>query len=48
VEKAEGNRPLGKPERRWAGNLKCVLKRWDRKMWTVLMSIRTGTGGRLL
>jgi hypothetical protein len=39
VEKPEGNRPLGRPRRRWVDNIKMdvVKKRWDDVDWIGLV-----------
>jgi hypothetical protein len=29
VERPEGRRQLGRSRRRWEGNLKMILKKWD-------------------
>jgi hypothetical protein len=46
--KPEGNRPLGRPRRRWWIILGCILERWDGVMWTGLVWLRIETGGELL
>jgi hypothetical protein len=43
VAKPEGKRPLGRPRRRWVGNIKM-----DGVVWTGLMWLSIGTSGRLL
>jgi hypothetical protein len=43
--KPEGNRPLGRPRRRWVDNIRME---WDGVMWTRLVWLRIGTGGELL
>jgi hypothetical protein len=48
VGKPEGKRPLGRPRRRWVGNFRIVLERWDGVMWTGLVWLRIGTGGEIL
>jgi hypothetical protein len=50
VGKPDGKMPLGRPRRRWVDNTRMDLglKRWDVVMWTGLMWIRIGTGGKLL
>jgi hypothetical protein len=40
VAKPKGKRPLGRPRRRWAENIKII---WIRLIW-----LRTGTSGGLL
>jgi hypothetical protein len=48
VGKPEGKRPLGRPRRRWGIILRCISRRWDVGIWTVLGWSRIGTGsGRL-
>ena len=42
VGKPEGNRPLGRPRRRWEDNNKM---KWDVGAWTVSSWLRIGTGG---
>jgi hypothetical protein len=44
----EGRRPLGRPRRRWVGNIKMDLReiRWDG--WIRLMWLMIGTSGGLL
>jgi hypothetical protein len=44
VGKPEGKRPLGRPRRRW---VEWILERWDGVMWTGLVWLRIGTGGKL-
>jgi len=29
VERLDGNRPLGRPTRRWEGNIRIIFKKWD-------------------
>jgi hypothetical protein len=29
VGKPEGKRPLGRPRRRWEGNIKRIFRKWD-------------------
>jgi hypothetical protein len=41
--KTEGNRPLGRPRRRWEDNVKV-----DGVVWTILFWFRIGTSGGLL
>jgi len=41
VRKLEGRRPLGRPRRRWVGN----IRRWDVGIWTGLGWSRIETGG---
>jgi len=46
VEKPEGNRPLGRPRRRWENNVKMDLHEvgWGVGTWTGLIWLRIGTG----
>jgi hypothetical protein len=37
----------GRPRRRWEDNIK-IFKKWDGRVWTVLIWLRIGTGGGLL
>jgi hypothetical protein len=48
VGKPEGKRPLGRPRRRWIGNIKMGLLEigWSIMDWMVWL--RIGTGGQLL
>jgi hypothetical protein len=47
VGKPEGRRPLGRPRRRWADNIKMDL--WEGGgAWTGSIWLRIGTGGGLL
>jgi hypothetical protein len=49
VGKPEGKRPLGRPRHRRVDNiLGWILERWDGMMWTGLVWLRIGTGGKLL
>ena len=43
VGKPEGNRPLGRPRRRWVDNIRMDL--WDVGIWTGLSWPRIETGG---
>jgi hypothetical protein len=45
VGKPEGKRPLGRPRRRWADNIKMDLVALG---WGGLVWLRLGTGGELL
>jgi hypothetical protein len=45
VGKLEGNRPLGKPRRRWEYNIKMDLQEGDVGVWTGSSWLRIGTGG---
>jgi hypothetical protein len=48
VGKPEGKRPLGRPRRRWIGNIKMDLLEMGLMLWTGLVWLRIGTGGELL
>jgi hypothetical protein len=50
VGKPKGNRPLGRPRRRWADNIKMNLREigWDGLVWIGLICLRIGTSGGLL
>jgi hypothetical protein len=48
VEKPKGKRPLGRPGRRWEGNIKMIFRKWDVGVWTGLGWLRTETGGEQL
>jgi hypothetical protein len=45
VGKPEGKRPLGRPRRRWADNIKMYLREigWDGMVWNGLLWLRIGT-----
>ena len=43
--KREGNRPLGRPRRRWVDNIGMDLQEVDVGIWTGLGWPRIGTGG---
>jgi hypothetical protein len=43
VGKPEGQRPLGRPRRRWEDNIKLDLQ--EMGAWTELIWLRIGTGG---
>jgi len=45
VGKPEGNRPLGRPRRRWEYNFKMDFRKWVVGVWTGLGWLRIGTGG---
>jgi hypothetical protein len=47
VMKPEGKRPLGRPKRRWEGNIKWIFKKWN-GAWSGLILFRIGTGCELL
>jgi hypothetical protein len=46
--KPDGKRPLGRPRRRWADNIRMDLGEVGWVMWTGLFWLRIGTGGELL
>jgi hypothetical protein len=46
--KPEGKRPLGKSRHRWRENNKMDLRKLGWFVWTGLIWLRIGTGGRLL
>jgi hypothetical protein len=50
VGKPEGKRPLGRPRRRWADDIKMDLREigWDGMVWTGSNWLRIGTSGGLL
>jgi hypothetical protein len=51
VGKPEGNRPLGRPRRRWEDGIRMDLTLLGRLAWGVWIGfdwLRTGTGGGLL
>jgi hypothetical protein len=50
VGKPEGKKPLGRPRRRWVGNIKTDLREigWDGVVWTGSNWLRIGTSGGLL
>lgn len=43
-----GRRPLEDPDRDMMIILRCILKKWDGRMWTELIWLKTGTRGWLL
>jgi hypothetical protein len=45
VGKSEGKRPLGRPRRRWADNVRMDFKKWDVGVRTGLGWLRVGIGG---
>jgi hypothetical protein len=47
VGRPEGTRPLGRPRRRWEGNIKMNFKKWDGVPWTALIWLKIGTDGVL-
>jgi hypothetical protein len=48
VGKPEGKRPLGRPRCRWVDNIRMDLGEVGWGMWTGLVWLRIGTGGKLL
>jgi hypothetical protein len=48
VGKPEGNRPLGKPRRRWEDGIRMDLRGIGLGVWIGFDCLRTGTGGGLL
>jgi hypothetical protein len=60
VGKPDGKRQLGRPRRRWKGNMKMdlqedekiilgwIFKKWDVGAWIGSIWLRIGTGGRHL
>jgi hypothetical protein len=48
VKKPDVKRPLGILKRRWKDNIKIVIRRIGREVWTELVWLRVGTGGGLL
>jgi hypothetical protein len=48
IARPEGKKPLGRPRRRWENNIKKDLKDVEWGVWTGLIWLRTGSGGRLL
>jgi hypothetical protein len=48
VRKSKEKRPLGRPRRRWVDNIRMDLVDMGWIMWTGLVWLRTGTGGKLL
>jgi hypothetical protein len=46
--KSDGKRSVGRPSRRWEDNIKMDLQEIEWGVWTELISLRTGTSGRLL
>ena len=45
VGKPEGNRPLGRPRRKWEDNIKVDVLEVGRGAWTGSICLRIGTGG---
>jgi hypothetical protein len=48
VGKHEGNRPLGRPTRRWEDNIMMKLQEVGWGTWTGLIWLRIGAGARHL
>jgi hypothetical protein len=48
VGRPEGRRPLGRPRRRWAENIKMDLREIGFGMWIGFIGLRIRTGGGLL
>jgi len=48
VGRPEGKRTLGRPGRRWEGNIKIDLQKVELEDWTALIWFKIGTGGGLL
>ena len=46
--KSEGNRPLGRPKPRLGHSAKMDFQEVEREVWTGLIWLMRGTGGRLL
>jgi hypothetical protein len=40
VGKPEGNRPLGRPKRRWGIILNWIFEKWDVGAWTGMILLR--------
>jgi hypothetical protein len=40
-----GNRPLGRPRRRWEDILRWIFRKWDVGVWTESGWFRIGAGG---
>ena len=45
IGKPEGDRPLGRPRRRWKDNIKKDLQEVGCGVWTGWIWLRIGTGG---
>jgi hypothetical protein len=45
VGKLEGKRPVGRPRRRWADNIKMDFQEGEKVGWTGGSWLRIGTGG---
>jgi tRNA(Ser,Leu) C12 N-acetylase TAN1 len=48
VSKPEGRKTIGRTRRRLEINIKIDLRNWDVGVWTGIICLRRGTGGRLL
>jgi hypothetical protein len=48
VGKPEGNRPLGRPERRWGIIIKWIVQKQNGVVWIGFIWLRIGTRGGLL
>ena len=48
VGKPEGERPMGRPRRRWEGNIKVDLQEVGCGVWTGSIWLRIGAGGGML
>jgi len=48
MKKPEGKRPLGRTRRGWEDNIKMDLQEVGCGLWTGLVWLRIGTGGRHL
>jgi hypothetical protein len=46
--KLEGERPLGRPRRRWGIIFRGIFRKWDVGVWPGSSWLRIGTGGGLL
>jgi hypothetical protein len=47
VGKCEGKRFLGRPRRRWEGNINIEVKQVESKVWIGFIWLRIGTSDRL-
>ena len=45
VGKPEGNRPLGRPRRRWEDNIKWIFRKWEGVVGTGWIWFRIGADG---
>jgi hypothetical protein len=48
VEKPEGKKPLGRPNRRWEDNIKWKFRKWDVGSWAGLICVGIGTCSGIL